>query len=79
MPNRYLNLRLTDNTEETQSEHHNKIEQILKHTTLNTYTINLQQNDNNHTQRSKRHTNSKPVLSNIGHGATMVDTINLLC
>jgi hypothetical protein len=33
----------------------------------------LQQNDNNHTQRSKKHTNSKPVLSNIGHGSTMVD------
>jgi hypothetical protein len=49
-----------------------KIEQILNHIALNTCTINLQQNDNNHTQRSSKHTNSKPVLSNIGH-ATMVD------
>jgi hypothetical protein len=78
MPNRVidmiLNLRVTDNTEKTtQSEHHNKIEQILNHIALNTCTINLQQNDNNHTQRSKKHTNTKPVLSNIGHGSTMVD------
>jgi hypothetical protein len=59
MPNRVidmiLNLRVTDNTEKTtQSDHHNKIEQILNHIAMNTCTINLQQNDNNHTHKEAR-------------------------